>query len=136
MRTRYGTSFLLGYIVVWAFTALGDCLRGIFQLLGMIFGFLVKSADFSRGESFERELRAQIDPYLPVLVAKRAKLLHTDEYGIVQNERWSKELGYFIGKVLIPNLGSNASYVRRNLPRVGILLDNMIAAEQPMPVDN
>lgn len=116
---------------------IADLIVGVFQLLGFAVGFAVKCVDLGRRASFEQAMREALEPYMSVLTAKRSKMLSLDDYGTVQTARWSKELGYFMGAVLFPRLGSYESYARRNLAYASGLVDDLIAAAHPIPgVDN
>jgi hypothetical protein len=129
---RRGSGFLLGYLVVGVVQASADIVRGCFDILGEVFGLLRRGIDHTsiRRDAFEGRLQTLIEPYMPVLVLKRAKLLAADDYGELRNERWSKELGSFMGRVLWPRLGSDLAFAERNRPYVCNLLDEMIAARQ------
>jgi hypothetical protein len=129
---RRGSGFLLGYLVVGTVRAFVDIVRGCFELLGAVFGLLRRGVDHTsiRRDAFEGRLQTLVEPYMPVLVQKRSKPLVTDDYGELRNERWSKELGNFMGRVLWPRLGSDLAFAERNKPYVCNLLDEMIAARQ------
>ena len=142
MRRRSGgTGFVLAYIILEVAYAFADIVRGCFQLLGMLLRLTQSGIDQSQKKwrpgslstersPFEMRFAALVEPFMPTLVAKRSKLLTTDDYGIVRDERWSKEMGYFLGKVILPRLGSDRSFVQRNVPYVAELLEGMIAERQ------
>ena len=67
----------------------------------------------ARQQQAELRSRVQkmIDGKLSVLRRRKVQLVTADPYGKVQNERWEKELDYFVKEHLIPCLG--AREVRR-----------------------
>jgi len=129
---RRGSGFLLGCLVVGIVRVFVDIARGCLEILREVFGLLRRGVDHTsiRRDAFEERLQTLIEPYMSVLVQKRSKLLVIDDYGELRNERWSKELGSFMGRVLWPRLGSDMAFAERNKPYVCKLLDDMVAARQ------
>lgn len=132
---RLGTTFAFGYLITGIINALLDFLELLFRLLGKPIELLFKSLgmgwDASRRKGFDQAVAKIVTPHLPVLVKKRQELLRKDDYGVIKNEKWSKELGYFFANVLLPNLGSFSDYARRHMAYTAELVDDMIYSYQP-----
>jgi hypothetical protein len=89
--------------------------------------------DLGRRDQFDLAVKSAVEPYLPVLVSKRQKLLRADEYGLVNQIPWANELNYFLTKVLLPNLSGYERYARRNLRYTANLVDAIVSEHQPLP---
>ena len=87
----------------------------------------------SRRDTFDKALATAVEPYLQTLVSKRQGLLRADGYGVIDQMPWAKELNYFLGNVLFPNLGTFAGYARRNLRYTANLVDGIVSEHQPLP---
>jgi hypothetical protein len=137
MHRRGGTGFLLAYVLLSAFYALADIARGAFTLIAMmsrgLFNFAGTGIDATKRGRFEAAIANAVAPYIPVLVTKRQKLLRADDYGVINEGPWSKELGYFLGNVLLPNLQGYEGYARRHLALTATLVDNIVSDHQPLP---
>lgn len=130
------STFAFAYLIAGFINALlyfGELVAAFLsQVIGKLFSSLTVGWDATRRKSFDEAVAITVAPYMPVLVAKRQKLLRADDYGVIRNERWSKELGYFMGKVLLPKLGRYRAYAERNVAHAALLLDDMICAHQRM----
>lgn len=137
MYRRGGTGFLLAYVLLSFFYALADIAQGAFELIAIIarglFHLAGTGIDATKRGKFEAAVATAIAPYIPVLVAKRQKLLRADDYGVINDKPWSKELGYFLGKVLLPNLQGYEGYARRHLALTATLVDDIVSEHQPLP---
>jgi restriction system protein len=61
-----------------------------------------------------KEFLAYIPPYLDILYRKRTQLIIIDDYENVDDEKWKKELHYFIEKTIFPKLEQNKFLVIRD----------------------
>jgi hypothetical protein len=129
MRRSSGS---LGYLLVSAGELVAVIINGYFAAPGGLLGLIVRGANQipSRHVSFERHCDTLVAPYMPALVEKRSQLLTWDAYGQVRHESWSRELGQFMGEILLPRLGRDRAFAQRSLPYVAHRLDDMIAAAQ------
>lgn len=137
MYRRGGTGFLLAFILVGFFHALADVAKGLFDFFvwlvsGIACGVRTGS-DLGRRSTFDAVVNSAVEPYLQTLVSKRQRLLRADEYGVIDQMPWAKELNYFLNRVLFPNLGGFEGYARRNLYYTANLVDGIVSEHQPLP---
>jgi hypothetical protein len=92
-----------------------------------VIGFLTQGMEFNAHDwqAFEIEMRALIEPHMPVLVHRRIKLLDGSD-----GASWWEELDRFMDTSLWPLLGDDRDYADRNRTFVTLMLDIAISEEQ------
>lgn len=124
------TDFVLGDFFAGAGEMLADTVRNFFAIPAGLHGLTGRCVDClaTPHAVFEKRLGVLVAPYIPALMEKRCELLTIGAYGEICTESWSRELGAFMDRILMPRLGHDMEFVQRRLPYVAGRLDDMVAA--------
>lgn len=124
------TDFVLGDLFAGASEMLADTIKSFFAIPTELRGLTERCVDClaTPHAVFEKRLDILVAPYIPALMDKRCELLTIGAYGEICTENWSRELGAFMDRILMPRLGQDMEFVQRRLPYVAGRLDDMIVA--------
>ena len=74
--------------------------------------------DASLGTTLQQAIKKEVGAHHHALKRNRQKL--TDDYGILDNNKWEKELEYFVTRVLMPKLHATNTYMKWVLRNSGL----------------
>ena len=80
--------------------------------------------------AFRRKVDAAIDRHLTALIRRRAQLVRPDAYGKPREEKWEREIDYFIEHHVEPALNPREQrLLARDFDRVAVRIADRVAAE-------
>jgi hypothetical protein len=122
------TDFVLGDLFAGAGEILADTIKNLFAIPASLRGLTRRCVNCMATPHavFEKRLDILVAPYIPALMEKRCELLTIGAYGEIRTESWSRELGVFMDRILMPRLGQDMEFVQRRLPYVAGRLDDMV----------
>jgi restriction system protein len=129
---RPSTSYAFGYLIVGMIRFIAEIFILWVRIIVAVLLFILRWIENrpANRKRVEDKIFTIIKPHIEVLAKKRLQLLTTDDYGVLHTDRWSKELGTFVGNVLVPSLGRDASYVMRKIKYFSNVIDASVHRQQ------